>query len=83
MPLVCAVHSATAAALHHWRLARSPGPGFGSTSLRRLERQWGPRAAFETAWRVFLYKRSEAGLARPRGMDHGEVPPLFTAPLKA
>jgi len=43
---VCpAVHSATASALHHWRLARPPGPGFGFASLCHLNRQWGLRCS--------------------------------------
>ena len=51
---------------------------FRQPAGRMHRRQRHDRAAFETAWRVFLYKRSEAGLARPRGVDHGEVPPPFT-----
>ena len=41
-----AVHSAAAAAIHRWGLARSPSPGFGSASLRHLKRQWGLRRSF-------------------------------------
>jgi hypothetical protein len=43
---VCpAVHTAALAAPHHWRLALSPAPCFGSASLGHLKRQWGLRCS--------------------------------------
>jgi hypothetical protein len=63
LPGCSAVHSATAAELHHRRQARSTTPRFRSASLRHLKRQWGLRSPAND--------RGENGSAR----HHDILPP--------